>query len=679
VFRSPYASPFVGATPNVETNPYIGVFPNAGCLPPASYGLTSNETRCRYDYLSQIDILPENEVWSFLGRATFQLNPDTQIFGEASYARQKSTFNISQTPASDATTRLDPVTQTRAPLLYPAGGPYYPGNGIVPAIPGVNLNNEDLNLYWRALETGPRSNQVETDEYRILLGASGLAWGWDYNVGTYYVSSEATETYLGGYLLESRLLPAMYTGVINPFGYQTPAGMAALNATQIIGEVRNAKTTAWVIDGVAAKEILNLPAGAMSLAVGFQYQQQDYDDNPSSILGSADIIGGAGEQPPVSGDRDIFSLFGELSIPIIKNLDAQVAVRWDHYSDFGNNVSPKVGLRWQPTSALLVRGSYGQGFRAPTIPDMVSPPARTNSGGSYNDPWYDAQVGCANIFNPQYCGAQLSVSNSGNQNLEPENSENWSVGFVFEPTRNFSVGVDFWWIQQTDLLGFPGGDTVIQDCIDNFDAAALNCAGSPYANLVRTFVVPVQGAGNIQVMNTAFNQIQNLADQNTNGVDVEAKLRIPQTGFGDLTFAYNATYIFNQEQKLTFVPGQDWTSTVGTYALFGPVQRYRHYLSGTWNSGPWTVTLGNNYSSGYEDEYTNADGSIRNVAAWSTWDLYARWTGVKNLALVAGITNLFNNTPPTTNQQDYFQIAYDPTYASPLGRVYYLTAQYKFF
>ena len=139
---------------------------------------------------------------------------------------------------------------------------------------------------------------------------------------------------------------------------------------------------------------MNLPAGPMSLAVGFQYQEQKYNDKPSPILSSADIIGGGGEQPPVAGDRDVFSLFGELSIPIIKNLDAQVAVRWDDYSDFGSNVSPKVGIRWQPSSALLVRASYGQGFRAPTIPDLVSPPARTNSGGHYNDPWYDDQVGC---------------------------------------------------------------------------------------------------------------------------------------------------------------------------------------------------------------------------------------------------------------------------------------------
>ena len=76
--------------------------------------------------------------------------------------------------------------------------------------------------------------------------------------------------------------------------------------------------------------------------------------------------------------------------------------------------------------------------------------------------------------------------------------------------------------------------------------------------------------------------------------------------------------------------------------------------------------------------FLDADGNIRNVAAWTTWDLYARWTGVKNLALVAGITNLFNNAPPTTNQGQYFQVGYDPSVVSPLGRVYYLTAQYMF-
>ena len=109
------------------------------------------------------------------------------------------------------------------------------------------------------------------------------------------------------------------------------------------------------------------------------------------------------------------------------------------------------------------------------------------------------------------------------------------------------------------LVGDLGGDLIIQDCIENFDPAALNCNSSPYSSLVRTRVATVANVGLITVMDTAFNQIQNYFDQNTNGVDLEAKLRIPQTGFGDLTFTYNATYIFQQEQKVTFIPGEQWS------------------------------------------------------------------------------------------------------------------------
>lgn len=675
-FVSPYAPAFAGAVPGVTTDPYNGIFPSAGCQIPASYDLTSTGRRCRYDYASQIDIVPDNEVWSLLGRGTFQIDQDNQAFAELSWARQKGTFRISQTPASQATTKQQP-NGDYLPLLYPAGGPYYPGNGKVPAIPGVALEG-DLDLYYRTLELGPRTNQVTTDEYRILVGASGLVAGWDYNTGVYYTESKATENYQGGYVLESKLLPAMYSGQINPFANNTGEGLSLLQSTQITGDVRSSTLKQWTVDGVASREIMKLPAGGLLLAVGAQYYNQKYDDNPSPILGSSDIIGGAGEQPVVSGSRDVYAFFGELSAPIIKTLDAQLALRYDHYSDFGGNWSPKAGLRWQPSNMILVRGSYGQGFRAPTIPDLVSAPARTNSGGSYNDPFYDAQVGCDNVFDPLYCGAQLSVTNSGNASLQPEKSEQWSLGFVFEPTREFSVSADFWWINQKDLLFFPDGDVIIQDCINGFDAASLTCSGG-LSSLARTRNTVIPGYGNVKVWNTAYNQIQNFADQNTNGVDVEAKWRIPAADLGNLTFGYQGTYILSQEQRVTFIPGQDWDSTDGTFALNGPVVRYKHLLTGSWQSGPWIVTLSNNYQSGYEDQYTDAEGNIVNVSPWSTWDLFVRWSGVKNLVLTAGINNLANREPPVTNQQQYFQIGYDPTYVNPRGRTPYLTVQYKFF
>jgi iron complex outermembrane receptor protein len=252
------------------------------------------------------------------------------------------------------------------------------------------------------------------------------------------------------------------------------------------------------------------------------------------------------------------------------------------------------------------------------------------------------------------------------------------LGVVFEPTREFSMGVDFWWINQKDLLAFPNGDNIIQDCIDTFNAATLNCTGT-LAQSERFRTANIPGFGAVKVMNTAFNQIQNYADQNTNGIDIEARLRLPPSSWGSWTFAYNGTYILDQQQKITYVPNQDWVKTVGGFSVFGPVVQYKHLLSATWAMSAWTVTLNNNYQHSYDDQDPDLDGSVRVVHAWSTFDLYARWTGVKNLAVVAGVNNLFNRQPPSSNQNQYFQVGYDPTYVNPRLRTPYINLTYKFF
>lgn len=682
-FRSPYAPAFAGATPGVVTDPTKNIYPDAGCLVPVSYDLTSSGTRCRYDYASRIDIIPDNEVTSFLGRGVLQISQDMQLVGEISYARQKATFRISETPASEATTKIQP-DGTTLPLLYPAGGPYYPGNGIVPAIPGVTLTG-DLNLYYRTVELGPRTNQVKTDEYRGLVGLIGTAAGWDYNAAVYQTTSKAVESYLGGYVLESKLLPAMYTGIINPFGFNTGAALDLLKSTQITGEVRTAKLDRSAVDGTISREIGSTAAGPIALALGAQYYKDKYRDNPSPILGSSDIIGGAGEQPPVAGDRNVYAVFAELNVPIVRTLDGQFAVRYDHYSDVGNRATPKVGLRWQPNQQLLVRGAYGQGFRAPTLPDIFAPPARTNSGGVYNDPFYEAQIGpCFDAngdptanFNPKYCGAQLSVTNAGNRSLSAEKSKQWSLGVLFEPINTVSLGVDLWWIQQKDLIGFPGGDNILTDCIDSFNPVTLNCNGPLASTYIRTRSEPALGGAT--VIDTAFNQIQNLVDQNTRGADFSAKVRIPTGTLGQWTLGWNATYIAQQKQKFTLIPGQDWVSTEGTYSVFGPVTRWKELITVNWERGPWSALVAYNFQSKYRDQYPNAAGQEVDVGSYDTADVSVRWSGIKNLVILGGVKNITDRVPPKTNQNSYFQVGFDPTYVDPRGRMPYINVEYKFF
>ena len=114
-----------------------------------------------------------------------------------------------------------------------------------------------------------------------------------------------------------------------------------------------------------------MPAGPLAAAFGIEHR------NEKSSFVATDItaeLGSLGIDPDsdTSGKRDVTALFAELSIPIIKTLDLTLAARYDKYSDFGDTRNPKVGLRWQPTTQLLFRGSYNTGFRAPTFTRSTS-------------------------------------------------------------------------------------------------------------------------------------------------------------------------------------------------------------------------------------------------------------------------------------------------------------------
>ena len=120
-------------------------------------------------------------------------------------------------------------------------------------------------------------------------------------------------------------------------------------------------------------DVTELPAGTMQYAAGYQYRTEKLKLTPSAALLSGDIAGLGGATKPIDADRYVNAVFGELNIPVIKNLDLNLAARYDDYSDVGSTTNWKANVRWQPTQQLLLRGSYGTGFRAPTLTDLWDP------------------------------------------------------------------------------------------------------------------------------------------------------------------------------------------------------------------------------------------------------------------------------------------------------------------
>ena len=122
-----------------------------------------------------------------------------------------------------------------------------------------------------------------------------------------------------------------------------------------------------------AGEAARVAAGPLTTAFGVEARREDLVDRPSDIYDSGDVVSFPSSIDPQQSRRAVTALFAEANVPIAEALEAQVSARLDRYSDFGSTTNPKVALRWQPAKALVLRGAWGTGFRAPTLPDLGTP------------------------------------------------------------------------------------------------------------------------------------------------------------------------------------------------------------------------------------------------------------------------------------------------------------------
>ncbi len=687
------------------------------CLPPASFQ-TVPTGPCRFDYASVIDILAPQEKLGGLARATLQLGPNHELIAELTKTKTTTKFVISPTPASGATTFSGDA------LLYPAGGKWYPKainpatglseNGLLWYTPATTDGTAtyfqplagDLQIFWRTVDAGGRANQTKSDQDRMLVGAKGTLFGkWDYDVAALKSTSKAVESYVGGLFSETKLRRATCTDTsvpcgplnptytpnpinpdINPFGPNDATGLAALKATQILEPVRISKSTRESVDGKISGELMQLAGGPLAVALGVERRTEKYTDTPQAVLQSGDIIGGGGNQAPINGKRTVTAVFGEAVLPVFKGFEALVQARSDKYSDFGNTTNPKLGLRWTPMKEVLVRASTGTGFRAPTLSDLLSPQTQTNTGGNYNDPFFEASVGdcfdatgnATTINNPQFCNAQLTVKQGGNPNLKPEQSRSTSLGIVFQPTRDINIAIDLWKVKLEKQIGIPDADARLAAFIDPFLAdqaaaydpatAKLTAAGKAAINGGATAVgisskaIPAGGGRQLDAVSILFD---NIASASVQGVDIDISATLARTSFGVFKGTVASTYVDSYVQ--------DGTDFVGKYASFGPVVRWKHNLNLDLERGAWTFGVGYRFHQGYVD----SDG-IRNVGVYELFDASVSYKGIKNLTLRAGIDNLLDRDPPYTRQDDYFHVGYDPTYANPLGRTFRFSLNYVF-
>ncbi len=616
------------------------------CNPPATvYAPTSfvGANACFYDYMQDTEMYPASERKSVLIRGQYAASADVTFFAEALLAQ------------TDTLYRISPLTITN--LNYPAAGRYYPTATATAA-----GTSGALRLNFRLAEAGGRTNEVSSEVSRFVFGAKGTLGNWDFDGAINISENQVSDAYVNGYVQTSAFDTAFATGNINPFGPSDAAGLALLNSTKIKDDARKSKGTTQAADIKLSRSLFQMAGGDAAIAFGLEGRREDMDFTPSALL-AAGQIRGDGTAVAFSGKRNVTAVFTEVSLPVTKTLEIQAALRFDDYSDAGNTTNPKLGIRWNPIKDVLVRGSYGTGFRAPSLADLYTPTRIGQTNGIYNDPLGCITVGSINnTNNPDYCGLQPDKLRGGSTNLKPEESKQFSLGVVFEGIKNLSTSVDFWHIEKDDTIVSPEG-------IYFTDAARF----APF--ITRAAADPALGGipGRITQIDS---RLRNLGGLKTNGLDIGLEWRAPTTALGKFTLNFNGTYVMSY--KLQDGPGAPFVEAVGKFYLDQVVQRWRHTVSVNLERGKWNATLQQTFYSGHTDQQKLANGSTRKVDAYELWDFSSSYQYSKPLKFRFGIKNLFDEEPPRSNQLYSFLAGYDPNYTDPRGRQYYGSVSYSF-
>jgi iron complex outermembrane receptor protein len=595
---------------------------------------------CYLNTQALIGITPEVETISALGRGTFKLSDQFNLIGEYIFSR------------NEVTTSIAPDVYSRSVTL-PSTSQYYPGKGITPEVSG--LNDADLQLYLRS-QGGNRSGKTTNDSHRAFAGIEGEAYGWDINAGLTYAKSEATDSFNAGYLNQSKVQAALNDGSLNPFGPSADANI--WKSFEVNGDTNKASLDSTSVDVTVSRPIYSLPAGDVGFALGGSFTKQNWDQKINAEI--VRQVPGSGIDPdkPVSkGDRDISAVFTELHIPILANLEAQLAARYDDYSDFGDTFNPKVALRWEPLKQLMFRTSYSTGFRAPSLYDINAPQSQTYTGSRYNDP-----VLCPGgvASSPQYqteCNVQFKRMQGGNPDLKAEESTSYTAGVVFEPIKNLVFTADYYNIKVDNLIDAITDSIVFAD-------------PNKYASL---FVRDADGR--IKYVSTT---LINMGGIKTQGVDLSLNYLTPVTKTGRFGFGIDGTYVIKydkQEEK-----GGEWIGRVGSYYNQQVYTRWKHVANVNWSYDNWKMIFEQQFSRGYKDSNTTGEAKYdqHRVSDYTLYNIAGTYSGFKNLELTAGIKNIFDQDPPASNVTDNFQYGYDSSYADPTGRAYYLRATYKF-
>ena len=529
-----------------------------------------------------------------------------------------------------------------------------PGNFSLPVGHPANSFTSAISVRGRPLQAGPRTTENTADATRILAGLEGSFGKFDYNVAIGQAKNKATNLD-GGYFLLDKMNAAIAAKTFNPFSLTNPQSVIDSISSK---DSRVGETTNSFLDAKVSTELWAMGGGNAALAVGLYLGKEEIADIPGPNSQSGNVFGSI-QQAPVTANRKLTALYAELALPITKQIEAQLAVRNDRYSGGTNSTTPKVAIKFQPMKEVLLRASYSEGFKMPSLRDLFG--GQNGSADSVQDfPGCTAQ-GVAADKCPRL---QYDRFSGGNTKLSPEKAKGMNFGILLEPTRDTSFGLDYFIINKTDEIGLVLAQFVI-DNVKYVPGATTTLGGNP------AFSVTRNAGGTITSLNTSLG---NLGERKIEGIDLSASQRL-RTAFGKVTVEGTGTYY----SKYIYAD-QPGTPLYNRLALLN-LPRWRTQLRVGLETGSWDTNLiFNSRASMYDKTQSTAatapTATTPVVGNFDTTDLSVAYTGIKNLKLGLSVKNLFDKEPPFSNN-DTRTLGFSQM-DDIRGRYFTLSANYAF-
>lgn len=602
-----------------RTGGFAGL-PYTACPAEQQNPSTATNVRCRYDFnASTLTAYNGAERYSGMLLGTLQLTPSVRAFGEALYAGSKDKFEAHPVPDYFYVPIKD---ASQRPYASNLNGDFDPNSNFV-------------YIAGRFMQGGPRTTEREASLINLSTGLDGNSFGIDWKLWLNHGESRVTNND-SNYYDRAKWNAAIAAGKIDP---TVTTNDPALVESLKVRPSREGKSTITALNLQAGGDAFNLPAGPLLYAVGAQYWREGLTDTPDPLTQKGMVVGSIA-QAAVDASRDVWATFVEFGIPIVKDLEASAALRYDHY-DTASKASPKLGLKWTATKNLLLRGSYTGSFRAPVLKQLYG---ATEQGAIT----LNTADECGAIGQAAGCAVPAYQVNGSNPNLKPETAKTFNLGAVVD-VGVFSGSLDFWKIQKDDVISSPS----IAQALEDGRYARVNGQLLVYTNLL------------------------NYAQQEVSGLDFDGKLSFRRTAIGNVSVRNFTTYYFSN--KLRDADDAPWSEYNATYAS----PRWRNTLVVGTETGPWSVSTGLRTTAGFYDQTSPAPikATTRRVASHSEVDLQGGYTGVKNMQVTLGIKNLFDRMPPfslvNASSNGYSQMGFAELYTNR-GRFFYGTVAYKF-